>query len=256
MTSPYNLVSILFFILSKLQHLGINLGLYRDVQNVKVKSKKLARKWGGFLETSILRWPWISTIKKETLIWKLLYTSVYKPFMKENDTPLYVNKKSNHPPSILGNIPQSVNRRLSSISANEDVFKGEILRYQQALKDSGYDSQLKFEKLPTISEKKKKRGQNITWFNPPFSCNLETCVGANFLKIIDTCFPRSHILSKIINRNTVKVSYRCMPNMAQMISRHNTQVSLFPKLVAAAEGVQQPAPLVANATLKNHQEEI
>ena len=43
--------------------------------------------------------------------------------------------------------------------------------------------------------------------------------------MINTCFPPSHPLSKIINRNTIKVSYRCMPNMGRVISKHNSQVS-------------------------------
>jgi hypothetical protein len=43
------------------------------------------------------------------------------------------------------------------------------------------------------------------------------------------------IKKKIINRNTVKVSYRCMPNMGQVIARHNSKV-------AKQEQVQQPPP--------------
>ena len=36
-----------------------------------------------------------------------LNTGLYIPYMKENNTILYVNKKSNHPPSTLKNIPES-----------------------------------------------------------------------------------------------------------------------------------------------------
>ena len=32
-------------------------------------------------------------------------TGVYKPYMKENDHPVYVNVDSNHPPKVLKNIP-------------------------------------------------------------------------------------------------------------------------------------------------------
>ena len=45
---------------------------------------------------------------------------------------------------ILKNIPQSVNNRLSSISANEDVFVQAIPPYQEALQKSGYDFKLQF----------------------------------------------------------------------------------------------------------------
>ena len=152
-----------------------------------------------------------------------LESGLFKPFMKPNDNPVYVHKKSNHPPAITQNLPQSVNRRLSSISANEWVFKDAIPPYQQALKNSGYDFELKFE-ADVSNGKKKNRSRNVTWFNPPYSANVSTSVGAKFLKIIDSCFPSTHILHKIINRNTVKVSYRCMPNMKAVLSRHNAQV--------------------------------
>jgi hypothetical protein len=74
-----------------------------------------------------------------------LESGLSKPIMKPNDNPVYVHKKSPHPPVITQNLPQSVNHRLSSISANEGVFKDAIPPYQQALKNSGYDFELKFE---------------------------------------------------------------------------------------------------------------
>ena len=54
--------------------------------------------------------------------------------------------------------------------------------------------------------------------------NVKTNVGAKFLKIIDDCFPKGHVLNKIFNRNTIKVSYKCMPNMKSLIARHNSKV--------------------------------
>ena len=154
--------------------------------------------------------------------------------MKPNDSPIYINKKSNHPPSIIKNIPAAVNRRLSSISTNEGVFKEAIPPYQEALTKGGYDHQLKYDPPQSTSNRGKNRSRKITWFNPPFSSNVSTNIGAKFLKLVDTCFPPSHPLSKIINRNTVKVSYRCMPNMGQVIARHNHKV--------AKKEVQQPLP--------------
>ena len=143
--------------------------------------------------------------------------------MKPNNTILYVNQKSNHPPAVLKNLPAAVNRRLCSISANEDVFRDAIPPYQRALNESGYQYDLKFEPDANSGAKKRNRGRNITWFNPPFSASVSTNIGAKFLRIIDTCFPPTHILHKIINRNTVKVSYRCMPNMKQTIAKHNSR---------------------------------
>jgi hypothetical protein len=53
---------------------------------------------------------------------------------------------------------------------------------------------------------------------------FSTKIGAKFLNLVDTCFPPTNPLHKIFNRNTLKVSYSCMPNMAQVISKHNFKV--------------------------------
>ena len=72
--------------------------------------------------------------------------------------------------------------------------------------------------------KAKNRSRNVTYFNPPFSLNVQTNIGKQFLKLLEKHFPTNHPLRKIINRNTVKVSYRCMGNMKQRISRHNSKI--------------------------------
>ena len=48
-----------------------------------------------------------------------LSTGAYKPYMKENDHPVYVNMKSNHPQLVLKNIPMGVNNRLNRISSSK-----------------------------------------------------------------------------------------------------------------------------------------
>ena len=67
-----------------------------------------------------------------------LEKDTYKPFMKENNTPLYVHSQSNHPRNVLKNIPAGVNKRLSSISSNEEMFLSEAKIYQEALENSEY----------------------------------------------------------------------------------------------------------------------
>ena len=64
----------------------------------------------------------------------------------------------------------------------------------------------------------------MTWFNPPYSENVKTNVGAEFLKIVSNSFPKGHPLNTLFTRNTVKISYRTTANMASVISRHNKQV--------------------------------
>jgi hypothetical protein len=74
-----------------------------------------------------------------------LNTGTFKPFMKLNNNPLYVHKDSNHPPSIIRNIPLAVNRRLSSISSNKEIFDTAAKTYQEALNKGGYSHKLSYE---------------------------------------------------------------------------------------------------------------
>ena len=62
-----------------------------------------------------------------------LNLEIYKPFIKPGDKPIYVHSKSNHPPSILRNIPLAINNRLSKISANEEIFNRAAPVYQAEL---------------------------------------------------------------------------------------------------------------------------
>ena len=65
-----------------------------------------------------------------------LYRDQYKPFLKPNNTLLYVNSQSNHPPSIIKNIPLSVNKRLCELSSSEEIFTQAAKPYQEALEKS------------------------------------------------------------------------------------------------------------------------
>ena len=40
----------------------------------------------------------------------------YYPYRKTNDKPVYIHKKSNHPPNIIKKLPDSISRRVSDIS--------------------------------------------------------------------------------------------------------------------------------------------
>ena len=125
--------------------------------------------------------------------------------------------QSNHPPSIIKNLPKSINERLSTNSKNAQIFNEACPAYAEALKKNGYNTNLQFEKTCTnkSNEKNKTRKRNITWFNPPFNINVATNVAKTFLSLIDKHFPKDKKLSKIFNRNTIKVSYRCLPNVKQ-----------------------------------------
>lgn len=154
-----------------------------------------------------------------------LQEGTHAPFTKPNNTPLYIHLNSNHPPSITKNIPVAINKRLNEISSNKHLFDNAAPAYQNALRNSGYKHQLAFEQTD-ISEKpkSKNRKRNITWFNPPFSQNVSTNIGKRFLNIVKESFKNEHPLRKIFNRNTLKVSYSCMPNLERKINDHNKSI--------------------------------
>ncbi|GFR92820.1 hypothetical protein ElyMa_000876700 [Elysia marginata] len=64
----------------------------------------------------------------------------------------------------------------------------------------------------------------MTWFNPPYSKNVSSNIGKKFFDLLNSCFPPNHKLHKIINKNTIKLSYSCTPNIKQIISSHNKRI--------------------------------
>ena len=144
------------------------------------------------------------------------------------DHNVYVHTGSNHPPKVLENIPKGINRRLSAISANREIFDKAAPVYQAALDKSGHNFKLNFEEItvPANGENKeaKKRKRSIIWFNPPYSRAVKTNVGKLFLQIMDKHFPPGNPLNKIFNRNKVKMSYSCTANLARKISGHNAKI--------------------------------
>ena len=109
-------------------------------------------------------------------------------------------------------------------SCNEEVFNEAKPMYQIALRNSGYDYELKYEKVDihamnnNSGRQKRSRKRQTFWFNPVFDKQVETNVGAKFLQILDTTIPRDHVLHKLFNRHTVKVSQRTLGNLVKTIS--------------------------------------
>jgi hypothetical protein len=148
----------------------------------------------------------------------------FKPYMKPNNKLVYVHQQSNHPPTLLRNIPVNINTRITSISSSEIIFNKAIIPYQKAITESGYDYKLTYNPQPNQHSRRKNRKRNITWYNPPWDSNVKTNVGKLFLNTIDKCFTKNHPLHMIFNRHTLKLSYSCMPNIKSIISSHNKKI--------------------------------
>ena len=142
-----------------------------------------------------------------------LQNGTYRPYKKPNDKLLYIHSSSNHPPQIIKQLPNSISERLSKNSSNQEIFNTAKVEYEDALKKSGYNVDLKY--TNNKSEKRKTRKWNKIWFNPPFGKSVSANAANTFLQLITKHFPRNHQLHKIFDCNTVKVSYSCMNNMSK-----------------------------------------
>ena len=52
-----------------------------------------------------------------------LNDGTYKPYTKPSNEIKYIHKESNHPPSVIWQIPLSIESRLSTQSFNKEIFK-------------------------------------------------------------------------------------------------------------------------------------
>ena len=148
-----------------------------------------------------------------------LQSKSYKPFRKPQETPLYINVRSNHPICIKMEIPKMISERISSTSSGPKEFNEAAKIYNTALKTSGYRENIEYRKIE--AKRKNSRKRNILWCNPPYNVNVATNVGKEFFQLIHKHFPPHHRLHKTINRNCVKMSYSCLPIIGDIISMHN-----------------------------------
>ena len=116
-----------------------------------------------------------------------------------------------------------LSNRLSDLLCNQEKFVKASSIYTEALRKSGYQDKILYQNHTTHTHKKTQKC-SIVWFDPPFSESIKSNVGRDFLRLIDKHFPPHHWLHKVCNRNTVKVSYSCMPNMAAIILSHNKKL--------------------------------
>ena len=150
----------------------------------------------------------------------------YYPFRKPNNDSLYINALSNHAKNIIKEIPNMIGKRVSEISCDEHEFEKAKGDYNKGLEKSGFSEKIKYYKQGPV---KRAHTRKVIWFNPPYSSHVKTNVGKTFMKLLVKHFPKHHIYYKIFNKNTIKLSYSCMPNMGSIITKHNNKL-LFSSL--------------------------
>ena len=147
----------------------------------------------------------------------------YSPYRKPDNYPSYINANSNHPPSIIKELPNMVNKRLRELSSSKNEFESAKGIYNSALKNSGYAQNLAYEKEHNTSQSKQWK-RKVIWFNPPFNKSVKTRIGKVFLRLVKQHFPKHHRFHKIFNLSTIKVSYSCTTNMVNNIKKHNSKI--------------------------------
>ena len=99
---------------------------------------------------------------------------------------------------------------------------------------------------------KRRRKRQIIWWNPPYSKNVKTNIGAKFLALINKCFPKDGPLGKAFNRSNLKLSYSTMPNTKQIIATHNRKVLAEVKPPIPVEDA--PVPCTCNCSRRKLEE--
>ena len=219
------------FLLSQLKHLPAKIGLYRDdglgVTALKPKENEALKKQISDIFKANGLGITISVNKKVISFLNVtlnLSDASFRDFSKVNHVPLYVHKESNHPPAVTKCIVKGVGQRLSANSSNLEMFNAAKDMYQEQLNKAGYREELKFEPREEEGRRRRRRKRDICWFNPPFCRSVTTNVGRQFLTILDRCFPPGHPCHKALNRQTVKVSYRTLPNIGHILASHNAKI--------------------------------
>ena len=116
----------------------------------------------------------------------------YRPYKKPNEETNYIHVNSDHPLSILKQLPKSIEKRLSSLSSSKEIFEETAPYYEQHLSNCGYKEKLNYrDPTPQNVITKRKRQRNILWFNPPYSKTVKTKTGKFFLQLIKSIFQKS-----------------------------------------------------------------
>ena len=72
-----------------------------------------------------------------------LNDGTYRPYQKPGNIILYIHVESNHPPNIIKQIPKTIEKCLSQLSSNEEIFNESAPFYEDKLHQSGYQQKLK-----------------------------------------------------------------------------------------------------------------
>ena len=129
-----------------------------------------------------------------------LRDNTYQLYGKPNSEPIYIKKGSNHHKNIIKDLPNTIEKRLSDTSCNEEVFEAALPIYEEALRKGGFNEKLNHTENNSDNTQKKevkrRRKYNIIWFNPPYSANVKTNMEKVFFRTLKKNFLRNHLFYK------------------------------------------------------------
>ena len=137
-----------------------------------------------------------------------LQNHTYHPYRKPNDKLLYIHSLSNHPPQIITQLPNSISERLLKNSFNQEIFNTAKVEFEDALKKSGYNVDLKY--TNSKSEKAKTQKQSVIWFSPPFSKSVSTNIAKTFLQLVTKHFLFKNMKHYFYFWTEAKIQYHCL----------------------------------------------
>ncbi len=150
-----------------------------------------------------------------------LNNGLFYPYRKPNEITNYININSNHPSNIKNHIVRNVSLRLSKISATKQIFTDNSTHYNEALKRSGFREKLEYIEPQLQRTHRRRRTRRVTWYNPPYNMEVSTPIARIFFSLLAKHFPPQHKYYRLINPNTVKVSYSTTPNLQSNIAASN-----------------------------------
>ena len=85
-----------------------------------------------------------------------------------------------------------------------------------ALKNSGY-----LDQTLDVCNRRNNRARKISWYMPPYNMAIANKLGKEFFRLLKKNFHPLSNLYKMSNKNNVRLSHSCMPNVANLIKINN-----------------------------------
>ena len=84
-----------------------------------------------------------------------LNDGTYRSYQKPDNIIQYIHVESNHPPNIIKQIPKTIEKRLSQLSSNKEIFSESAPFYEGELHQFGYQQKLKYNPVNTKNYSKR-----------------------------------------------------------------------------------------------------